>query len=84
MTVSARRCFYTELGADASGHPSLDVTATGIEPDDAPAACRWAALRNRANGLDIVATVIHQDGCWAQLHNDAYFARSACVDFAYD
>ncbi|MER5435966.1 hypothetical protein [Streptomyces sp. NPDC002588] len=60
------------------------LDATGIEPDDAPAACRWAALRNQAHGLDIVATVIHRDGCWAQLHNDAYFARSTCADSAYD
>lgn len=60
------------------------LDATGIEPDDDPAACRWAALRNQANGLDIVATVIRQDGHWARLHNDAYFARSACADFAYD
>ncbi|WP_286249289.1 hypothetical protein [Streptomyces graminofaciens] len=37
-----------------------------------------------ADDLVIVTTVIHQDGCWAQLHNDAYFARSACADFAYD
>ncbi|MET8412047.1 hypothetical protein ABZV34_28760 [Streptomyces sp. NPDC005195] len=60
------------------------LDATGIEPDDAPDACRWAALRNQANGLDIVATVIRQDGRWAWLHNDAYFARSACADFASD
>lgn len=60
------------------------LEATGIEPDDDPAACRWAALRNQAHGLDIVATVIRQDGRWARLHNDAYFARSACADFAYD
>ncbi|MGW2795982.1 hypothetical protein [Streptomyces sp. NPDC001269] len=62
-------------------HEILDVT--GIEPDDDPAACRWAALRNTTDGLDIVATVIRQDGRWARLHNDAYFARSACADFAY-
>lgn len=60
------------------------LDATGIEPDDDPAACRWVALRNQANGLDIVATVIRQDGRWARLHNDAYFARSACENFAYD
>lgn len=60
------------------------LDATGIEPDDDPAACRWAALRNQTNGLDIVATVIRQDGRWARLYNDAYFARSACADFAYD
>lgn len=68
--------------------------ATGVELDDdwfeltrevldAPAACPVAALRNQANGLDIVATVIRQDGCWPRLHNDAYFARSACADFTY-
>ncbi|MFF4835239.1 hypothetical protein [Streptomyces sp. NPDC001315] len=56
----------------------LDVT--GIEPHDDPAACRWAALRNTTDGVDIV---IRQDGRWARLHNDAYFARSACTDFAY-
>lgn len=60
------------------------IDVTGIEPDDDPAACRWAALRNTADGLDIVATVIRADGRWARLHNDAYFARSACWNFAYD
>ncbi|MEW1865658.1 hypothetical protein AB0399_35680 [Streptomyces sp. NPDC088194] len=56
----------------------------GIEPDDDPAACRWAALRNQARGLDIVATVIRQDGRWARLHGDTAFARSACAYFAHD
>ncbi|ANZ14838.1 hypothetical protein O1L44_02510 [Streptomyces noursei] len=60
------------------------LDATGREADEDPAACRWAALRNQANRLDIVATVIRQDGRWARLHNDAYFARSACANFAYD
>ncbi|MEE1786906.1 hypothetical protein PUR71_28965 [Streptomyces sp. SP17BM10] len=60
------------------------LDATGIEPDDDPAACRWAALRNTADGLDIVATVIRQDGYWARLHNDQLFARFACEDFARD
>ncbi|WNZ12011.1 hypothetical protein [Streptomyces sp. 11x1] len=46
------------------------LNATGIEPDDDPAACRWAALRYQANGLDIVANVPRQDGRWARLHND--------------
>jgi hypothetical protein len=50
-------------------HEILDVT--GIEPYDDPAACRWAALRNTTDGLDIVASVIRQDGRWARLHNDA-------------
>ncbi|MBT2506962.1 hypothetical protein J7I98_13890 [Streptomyces sp. ISL-98] len=58
---------------------SSSVTSSGCSH-----ACRWAALRNQANGLDIVATVIRQDGRWARLHNDAYFARSACADFAYN
>ncbi|WP_433888494.1 hypothetical protein [Streptomyces sp. CA-111067] len=57
------------------------LDGTGIEPDDDPAACRWAALRNQAGGLDIVATVIRQDGRWAQLHGDADFARAI---FAHD
>lgn len=60
------------------------VDATGIEPDDDPHACRWAALRNQANGLDIVATVIRQDGRWARLHNDGYVARTAAETFAHD
>ncbi|WP_405589858.1 hypothetical protein [Streptomyces sp. NBC_01190] len=60
------------------------LDATGVEPDADPAACRWAALRNQAGGLDIVATVIRQDGRWARLHNDTYFARSACANFAHD
>ncbi|MFE4826765.1 hypothetical protein [Streptomyces sp. NPDC056672] len=60
------------------------VDVTGIEPDGDPAACRWAALRNTADGLDIVATVIRADGRWARLHNDALSARSACTRFAYD
>ncbi|QIY53409.1 hypothetical protein HEP86_01380 [Streptomyces sp. RPA4-5] len=63
-------------------HEVLD--ATGIEPDADPAACRWVALRNQADGLDIVATVIRQDGRWAQLHHDAHFARAACANFTYD
>ncbi|WP_435127250.1 hypothetical protein [Actinacidiphila sp. bgisy144] len=42
------------------------------------------ALRNQAGGLDIVATVIRQDGRWARLHGDADFARSACAYFAHD
>ncbi|WP_371659512.1 hypothetical protein [Streptomyces sp. NBC_00280] len=48
-----------------------------------PGGLRWAALRT-TDGLDIVATVIRQDGRWARLHNDAYFARSACADSAYE
>ncbi|MCY0952762.1 hypothetical protein F0344_19915 [Streptomyces finlayi] len=60
------------------------LDATGIEPDADPAACRWVAMRNQASGLDIVATVIRQDGRWARLHNDAYFARAACANFTYD
>ncbi|MFI9588649.1 hypothetical protein ACIHCQ_44365 [Streptomyces sp. NPDC052236] len=60
------------------------LDAIGIEPDDDPGAWRWAALRNQAHGLDIVATVIRQDDRWARLHNDAYFARSICSNFAYD
>jgi hypothetical protein len=60
------------------------LDATGIEPDDDPAACRWVALRNQAGGLDIVATVIRQDGRWARLHNDADFARAVCANFAHD
>ncbi|MDX3775989.1 hypothetical protein [Streptomyces europaeiscabiei] len=63
-----------------SGSPGTIRNTTGVEPDDDPVACRWAALRNQAHGLDIVATVIRQDGRWARLHNDAYFARSACAD----
>lgn len=60
------------------------LDGTGIEPDDDPAACRWAALRNQAGGLDIVATVIRQDGRWARLHGGTDFARSACAIFAHD
>ncbi|KND38327.1 hypothetical protein [Streptomyces acidiscabies] len=60
------------------------LDATGIEPDEDPAACRWVALRNSTDGLDLVATVIREDGRWARLHNDGYFARSACAGFAYD
>jgi hypothetical protein len=41
-------------------------------------------MRNQASGLDIVATVIHQDGRWARPHNDGYAARAACADFAHD
>ncbi|MET8634409.1 hypothetical protein [Streptomyces sp. NPDC004680] len=44
----------------------------------------WSELaREILDALNIVATVIRQDGRWARLHNDAYFARSACADFAY-
>ncbi|MFI7101845.1 hypothetical protein ACIBK8_21040 [Streptomyces sp. NPDC050161] len=60
------------------------LDATGIEPEADLAACRWVAMRNQASGLDIVATVIRQDGRWARLHNDAYFARAACANFTYD
>jgi hypothetical protein len=56
---------------------------TGIEPDGDPSACRWVAMRNQAGGLDIVATVIRQDGRWARLHNDGYAARAACADLAH-
>jgi hypothetical protein len=73
-----------ELGDDWFELTREVLDATGIEPDDDPAACWWAALRNQAHGLDIVATVIRQDGRWAHLHNDAYFARSACANFTYD
>ena len=59
------------------------LAVTGIEPDDDPSACRWVAMRNQADGLDIVATVIRQDGRWARLHNDGYSARAACADFAH-
>jgi hypothetical protein len=60
------------------------LDGTGIEPDDDPSARRWIALRNQADGLDIVATVIRQDGRRARLHGDADFARSACASFAHD
>ncbi len=60
------------------------LDATGIEPDDAPAACRWVALRNSSNSLDIVANVIREDSRWARLHNDGYLARYACESFAHD
>ncbi|MFE2596033.1 hypothetical protein ACFXCZ_05955 [Streptomyces sp. NPDC059396] len=60
------------------------VDVTGIGPDGDPAACRWAALSNTADGLDIVATVIREDGRWARLHNDAYCVCSACWGFAHD
>jgi hypothetical protein len=60
------------------------LDGTGIEPDDDPSARRWIALRNQADGLDIVAAVIRQDGRWARLHGDADFARSACASFAHD
>lgn len=63
-------------------HKVLD--ATGIEPDDDPNACRWAALRNQTDGLDIVATVIRRDGRRARLHNDTRFARIAADGFAHD
>jgi hypothetical protein len=58
------------------------LSATGIEPDDDPSACRWVAMRNQDSGLDIVATVIRQDGRWARLHNDGHSARAVCADFA--
>ncbi|MGW3182042.1 hypothetical protein ACWDD9_22470 [Kitasatospora sp. NPDC001119] len=60
------------------------LDATGIEPDDDPDACRWVALRNTGDRLDLVATVIRQDGRWARLHNDQRWARFACEDFARD
>ncbi|WP_316527500.1 hypothetical protein [Kitasatospora brasiliensis] len=60
------------------------LDATGIEPDGDPDACRWVALRNTADRLDLVATVIRQDGRWARLHNDQRWARFACEDFARD
>ncbi|MEU3792974.1 hypothetical protein AB0F07_24745 [Streptomyces fructofermentans] len=44
-----------------ASHAESDVVvvdATFIEPDDDQAVCRWAALRNQAHGLHIVATVI--------------------------
>jgi hypothetical protein len=60
------------------------IDVTGIEPSGDQSACRWVAMRNQAGGLDIVATVIRQDGRWARLHNDTYDARAACMHFAYD
>lgn len=60
------------------------LDSIGIEPDDDSAACRWVALRNQAGGLDIAATDIRQDGRWARLHDDTYFARSAGANFAHD
>ena len=60
------------------------LDGTGIEPDEDQSACRWVALRDQAGGLDIVATVIRQDGHWARLHDDTYGARSACENLAHD
>ena len=57
---------------------------TGIERDDDPASGCWAALCNQANGVDIVATAIRQDGRWARLHNDSRVARIATGNFAHD
>ncbi|MFJ9447963.1 hypothetical protein ACIRRH_39975 [Kitasatospora sp. NPDC101235] len=60
------------------------LDATGIEPDGDLGACRWVALRNTGDRLDLVATVIRKDGRWARLHNDQRLARWACEDFARD
>jgi hypothetical protein len=54
------------------------------DPFDGEASFRFPAKASPAvwtEGLDIVATVIRQDGHWARLHNDAHFA---CANFAYD
>ncbi|MFJ8602228.1 hypothetical protein ACWEQC_34450 [Streptomyces shenzhenensis] len=50
------------------------------------ASCRIACLAQKVPGGVHAAfsIVIRQDGCWAWLHNDAYLARSACADSAYD
>ncbi|MFF3069184.1 hypothetical protein [Kitasatospora sp. NPDC057936] len=60
------------------------LTATVIEPEGDPEACRWVAVRNTDDSLDVVATVIRRDGRWARLHNDELFARFACETFARD
>ncbi|MER6105962.1 hypothetical protein ABT115_27615 [Streptomyces sp. NPDC001832] len=39
-------------------------------------------LRRDADRLQ--ASADRQDGRWARLHNDAYFARAACANFTYD
>lgn len=80
-----RNTTAVELDDDAWFELAREVVGvTGIEPDEDPAACRWAALRNTAHGLDIVATVIRQDGRWARLHNDSHSARIAAENFAHD
>ncbi|MER7750910.1 hypothetical protein [Kitasatospora sp. NPDC097643] len=60
------------------------LNATGIQPQNDPNSCRWLAVRSTADRLDIVATVIRQDGSWARLHNDHQFAQYACERFAAD
>ncbi|WP_441245288.1 hypothetical protein [Kitasatospora sp. McL0602] len=60
------------------------LDATGIEPEGDQHSCRWVALRATSDRLDIVATVIRQDGRWARLHNDEHFARFACEKFSRD
>ncbi|MFF2819382.1 hypothetical protein ACFVT9_28145 [Kitasatospora cineracea] len=62
---------------------ALDVLdATGIDPTGDSAACRWAALQTAEDRIDIVATVVRQDGRWARLHNDEVFARFACEKYS--
>ncbi|MFI0724629.1 hypothetical protein [Streptomyces sp. NPDC021224] len=79
-----RNTTAVELDDDWFGLTCEVLDGTGMEPDDDPSACRWVALRNQADGLDIVTTVIRQDGRSARLHGDADFARSACTSLADD
>ena len=66
-----------EQGSHRRAEGLVELRATGW-------ICCWAALRNQANGVDIVATAIRQDGRWARLHNDSRVARIATGNFAHD
>jgi hypothetical protein len=52
------------------------VAATGIVPADDDAGCRWAAVRHADDHIDIVATLVREDGRRPRLHNDAGRAQA--------
>ncbi|GLW57994.1 hypothetical protein [Kitasatospora phosalacinea] len=80
---SIRSSPSTALTEDDWYDLALDVLdATGIDPAGDSTACRWAALQTAEDRIDIVATVVRQDGRWARLHNDEVFARFACEKFS--
>ncbi|NYI03432.1 hypothetical protein [Allostreptomyces psammosilenae] len=58
------------------------VDVAGIAPVDDPAACRWIALRTAPEALDIVASVIREDGRWARIHNDLDRVRACLLQYS--
>ena len=59
------------------------VTNAGFTAAEGRPGCRWIAVLTQHDRLDLVATVIREDGRWANQHGSSWAAASACNRLAY-